>query len=70
MQVIQTEQFSTTLTTLTEHSNVAQLKELSSISYIQTHRSVHRDMEHGTHTYIHILNANKQYFYHIKSNTC
>lgn len=29
-EVIQTEQFSTTLTILTEHSNAAQLKELSS----------------------------------------
>lgn len=45
-EVIQTEQFSTTLTILTEHSNAAQLKELSSsqgniyaVFYI--HRHIH-----------------------------
>lgn len=61
-EVIQTEQFSTTLTILTEHSNAAQLKELSSSQgniyaifmlyfiYTDTYtvQYIYREMEHGT----------------------
>lgn len=59
-EVIQTEQFSTTLTILTEHSNAAQLKELSSsqgniyaifmLYFIDTYtvQYIYREMEHGT----------------------
>lgn len=56
-EVIQTEQFLTTLTLLTEQNSAAQLKELSSILYTDTYTDqyMYRELEHGTHADIHIF---------------
>lgn len=77
-EVIQTEQFSTTLTILTEHRHAAQLKELSSaqgniyaVFYIHRHmhRSIHiqRDGAWHTHIYTHLIMLTGSIFITLKT---